>query len=381
MFTTGSKLFLGATTLAIVATVVLGLTNGGGVGWTATVSLAGVSIALTFLTTINFMTRDSNVSSMQPDATTTSPAAQPAPTRTFWPIIGAFGMALVVVGLVTEPIVFKAGLVVLLAVMVEWMVLSWSERASADAHYNASLRKRMLNPLEFPVLGAIGLSIIIYSFSRIMLFISKSTGPAIFGVLAALVLVAGVLFAYAPGLKKSIAIGLCTIAALGLVSTGAVMAIDGEREIHAHETIGDDPGLCSTDGETDADHNASQSVGAKSNVAAIVTLEDGQLTAHQGGIRTALTTITLQRANPSVILFENKDDEEARLVAHLGAFVSVSNGTETTRKPITCTTLVEEDGTQMLTLRIPQSSNATLETDPYRFEVPGIDASILIEVP
>ena len=384
MFTTGSKLFLGATTLTIAALIILGITNGGAVGWTATVSLLGAALALAFLTGVNFYTRDSNVSAMQPDATTQAAAAQDAPGRSFWPIIAALGAALVVVGLVTEPIVFKAGLVVLLAVMVEWMVQSWSERASADPAYNASLRKRLLHPLEFPVLGAVGLAVIIYSFSRIMLFISKSTGPAIFGVLAALVLLGGVLFAYSPGLKKGAAIGICTIAALGLVSTGAVMAIDGQREIEAHPTTGNDPSVCSSNDETEADHNGSQSVAAKSNVAAVITLEDGKLTAHQIGRDGALTTITLPRANPSNIMFKNKDPQDVRLVAHLGEFSSDVNGTTVVQKPVACTTLVEDGGSQLMTLRIAQSSVALNQKDGvnYYLAVPGLESStIVIEVP
>jgi len=379
MFTTGSKLFLGATSLAIAAVLVLGITNGGAVGWTATISLLGAVVALAFLTGVNFYTRDSNVSSMDAQATTTSAAAQSAPTRSFWPIFGAVGVALVAVGLVTEPIVFKAGVVVLIAAMVEWMVLAWSERASADAAYNASLRKRLLNPLEFPVIGAVGLGVLIYSFSRIMLFISKSTGPAIFGIIAALVLFGGVLFAYSPGVKKGVAIGLCTIAALGLVSTGAVMAIDGQRDIEAHEVIANDPSVCTSNDETEADEDASQTVAAKANLAAIVTLENGQLTAHEVGVSGAVTTITLQRGNQSNILFMNKDDEDVRLVAHLGAFTTVANGTTTVQKPLTCTTLVEQDGEQLMSLRIAQSSVASSE--PYTLAVPGIDSAITIEVP
>lgn len=379
MFTTGSKLLLGATTLAIAAVIVLGVTNGGVVGWTATISLLGAALALTAVTAINFITRDGNVSSMQADATTTAPAAQPAPTRTFWPLIGAVGLALVAVGLVTEPVVFKAGLVVLLAVMVEWMVLAWSERASADPRYNTSVRQRVLHPLEFPVIAAVGLTVIIYSFSRIMLFISKTTGPAIFGILAALVLLGGVLFAYSPGLKKSLAIGVCAIAALGLVSTGAVMAIEGEREMHEHATVGADPSVCTSNEETEADENGSQTVGAKSNAAAVIVLSGGQLTARIVGVDRPVDKVTLPRANPSVILFRNEDDREARLVAHLGAFTTVTNGTSSTRRPVTCTQLVEEGGTQMMTLRIPDSSIGSEE--PYRFEVPGIESTIPIEVP
>ena len=112
--------------------------------------------------------------------------------------------AAIAVGAVSKPIVFKAGVVLVLAAGVEWMVQGWSERASADPAYNAELRKRMLHPLEFPVLGAAGLAVVIYSFSRIMLWIDKSRGPVVFIVAGALVLFGGFLFASKPSLKKGV---------------------------------------------------------------------------------------------------------------------------------------------------------------------------------
>jgi hypothetical protein len=380
MFSTGSKLFLGATTIALIATLVFGVTTGGDTYWTAVLGLASVTVSLAFLTAINFFIRDSNVSSMQPDATSTSSAAQPTPGNSMWPAVSAIGSGLVVVGVITEPIVFKAGVVVLLAVLVEWMVQAWSERASSDRAYNAGVRKRVLHPLEFPVLGAIGLAVIVYSFSRIMLFASKEAGPAIFGVMAALVLLGGFLFATQASLKKSIVAGVCTIAALGLVSTGAVMAIDGERPMHEHPTVSSDPDVCSSAEETEIDEKASQSLAAKSNVAATIYYEEGRLYAQVIGIGGPQDTITLSRSTPSYIVFRNESSEPVRLTANMGAFEADINGTPVVQKPVTCTALVEQDGRQFIELRFSKSSVGSLE--PYTFVVPGSDAEpITVEVP
>ena len=58
------------------------------------------------------------------------------------------------------------------------------------------------------------------------------------------------------------------------------------------------------------------------------------------------------------------------------------NGTLVTEKPVTCTTLVEPDGRQFMTLVFPKSSAATAPTDPYTFTVPGVEgASVEIVVP
>jgi hypothetical protein len=380
MFSTGSKLFLGATTLTLVTALVFGVFTGGDTYWTAMIGLISATAALVFLTAINFFVRDSNVGSMQPDATTASAAAQDSPGNSMWSLISAVGVGLLVVGVVTAPIVFKAGVVVLLAALVEWLIQAWSERASSDRAYNAGVRKRVLHPLEFPMLGSIGLAVVAYSLSRIFLFVSKESGPAIFGILAALVLVGGFLFATQASLRKSVVIGVCAIAGLGLVSTGAVMAIDGERPIHPHETISSDPEVCSSNAETEVDENASQSLAAKSNVAATVFFDGEQMWAEVIGVAGRQSTITLSRSTHSYIVFRNLGDEDVRMTANLGAFSADVNGTAVIQKPVTCTALVEEDGRQFIELTFPKSSRSTLE--PYTLVVPGVEsASIDVVVP
>ncbi len=371
MITTGSKLLFGACALAVGAFAVLAATNGGAVGWTATIGLSAAALALVLVAVINLSARDSTVPPLEPGAAEQSAAAQRTPVASIWPLVGAAGAGLLVVGLVTYPVVFKAGLVVLLATIVEWMIHAWSERATSDAAYNAGLRQRLLHPLEFPILAAAGLTVVIYSFSRIMLFISKSSGPAIFAVVAALVLLVGVLVAYSPGLQKGVILGVSVMAGLGLVSTGAVMALDGEREIERHETAATDPAICSSNSETGFDHNASQTVAAKSNVAATLTLSGGVLSAQQDGVGGGLSSITLQRAAEANVIFVNEDAEPVRMTAQTGL----------AEASFTCTALVEEGGRQLLTLRLSQSTPSGTDT-PFYLKVPGLDSStIAIVVP
>jgi len=380
MFTTGSKLFLGATGISLVSAIAWGVLKGGDVGWTGSIGLLSLTVVFAFLAGINFFVRDCNVGSMQEGATTESAAAQPRPGSSLWPMVGALGLGLVVIGTISRPVVFQAGLVVVLAAIVEWMVQAWSERASSDPVYNASVRKRILHPLEFPILAAIVVGIVVYSFSRIMLFLSKTSGPVVFGVIAALILLVGFLFASRPTLQRSVTIGVCTIAGLGLVSTGAVMAIDGERDIHVYEIIAEHPDVCSSTEPTEADEKFSQTVAATANIAAYVTFENGQLSARVIGIPGDVDTITLPRSNPSNILFTNLDDAEVRLTANLGEFSSDQNGTTVVERPVTCTALVEEDGEQLLTLVMSKSSVSSAA--PYTLTVPGVEGtSIEIVVP
>ncbi len=380
MFTTGSKLLIGATTLSLAATVIVGVTTGDPVGWLMTVGLITLTVALAFVTGIVVFVRDCNVRGMDVDARATCAAAQPTPRPSMWPVAAAVGVTLVAVGLITQPLVFQLGVIATLAAAAEWMIQGWSERTSRDGAYNDTVRGKMLHPLEFPVLATAGIAVIVFSFSRIMLFLSKTGGAVAFIVIAALITAGGFLIAARPGLRKGVIGGICAIAALGLVSTGAVAAIDGGREIKAYPTVGTDPATCLSTEATKVDKKGSQGVAAKSNPAATIYLENGQLSAQTVGVPGRSQTVTLPRSNPSNIMFINLDEGKRRLTANLGSFTSDVNGTPVTEKPVSCTTLIEEGGRQMMTLVMSKSSVAS-ET-PYTFTVPGVEgSSIEIVVP
>jgi hypothetical protein len=387
MFTTGSKLFLGATVLSTVAAVVFGATNGGSTGWLGTIGLVSAALVFALLFGVNYFVNDGNVSAMSDNATTESAAAQPPVGRSMWPALSAVAVGAIAVGAQSKPIVFKAGVVLLLAAAVEWMVQGWSERASADPAYNAGLRKRMLHPLEFPVLAASGLAAIIYSFSRIMLWIDKSGGPVVFIIAGALVLVGGFLLASKPSLKKGLVTGVCAIGALGLVSTGAVMAVDGQRTIEVHPTTKSDNGAaCALAGEgtgtqSEIDTKASQAVASKAGIGITVVLENGKLIAHQLGLIGNENVVTVSRGNINNVIFKNHDAEKRRLTVNMGEFETDINGTKVKQRPKVCTTLVRgKDGSQFLSFVLPKSSLAS--TQPYTFSVPGVEgAEIKIQVP
>jgi hypothetical protein len=385
MIPTGSRFLFGAAVLATVGAVLYGITQEGSLG---TVGLISAALALFLLAGINLYTRDADVSSMDPAAAAESAAAASPPGPSMWPLVGAVGGVLLVVGLITYPVIFIFGLVALLAATVEWMVQAWSERASADARFNEGVRERIAHPLEFPILGAVALGIVIYSFSRIMLFLSRTGGPAVFIVIAALILVGGFLFAYRPSLRGGAIAGVLAIAAVGLVTGGIVAALEGERETEAHETTGDlaDEGECATPEETEADENASQNVAAKANVTAEIFLEsDGTLVAHSEGVDVPRTTLDVVRNTPTNVLFHNESDAERRLVLDLGTRPEVDEATGDTVPDAVvpnqiCTALADEGGSQFLTFSIAQPSLGA-ET-PYRFVVPGVDgAEIEVIVP
>src|SRR4051794_20814275 len=304
MITTGMKLMIGGVIVTAVAAWTYGFPRGGTLGTTGLIFAFGSFLLLAVVT---IAIRDANVSSMDPTAATESAAARPAPESSPWPVVGAIGAAVLAVGLVTYPVVFVFGIVILLATMIEWMVEAWAERASADVEYNGEIRERVANPAEFPVLAALVLVVVVYSFSRIMLWLSESSGPVLFGSLAALVLGGGFLFAYQPRLDRRVVRSVGAMALVALVASGAAAAVAGQRRIPSEETTATlaEEGRCATPDETEADHNASQSVAAKANVTAQITLNaDGTLTALPLGLRHAGPTdqLTIPRSTQTNVL-------------------------------------------------------------------------------
>ena len=382
MFTTGSKLLIGATVAAIVAAVVYGLTQDGIMG---TIGLVSAAVALAFLAGVNVFVRDSTVPPTDPSGPVSSAAAQPAPGLSLWPIVAALGATLVTVGLVSYPAFTILGLAILVAAGAEWTVQAWAERASGDATYNEEVRERIASPLELPVLGAIGLGLVIYSFSRVMLSLTKSGTVAAFAVVGAIVLLVGFLIAARPRLSGGAVAGVCSVGAIALFVGGAVAGLDGERDIHPHETTATlaEEGQCGPE-ETEADEKASQTVAAKSSLAATITLgEDGTLSYQQPGADLG-GDLQLPRSTPVNVLFRNTSDEERRLVIDTGPTGSDAGSAQVDAEQpetrVVCTALVEPDGEQLLTLVFAKPSFAV--EGGFAFTVPGVDtATVPVVVP
>jgi hypothetical protein len=382
MFTTGSKFFLGGTTLAAVAATVMAITSGGQVGWTGTTGLLFAFIAFALLAGMNYFTRDGNVSGVQQGGGAGSAADQGPLGASVWPAVMALGGGMLVVGADTYPVVFKIGVIVVLAAGFEWLVHAWSDRASDSADYNRSIRQRFLHPIEFPVAAAAGAGILVYSFSRIMLWASKEAGPILFVAAGAAVLVAGFLIAARPTMRKGVVAGVGALAALGVVGTGAVMAVDGQRKISNYPVTSNEEyrEICELPGEVEVidehtehlaeiDEKAASNVSMLSNIAIIVSLEGESLTAEPIG-RGPTNEVFIARSNPTNVRFVNNSDEPRRFTVELGQFPR-QDDPETLEQFVVCTPLIEPDGEGFLTLRFPKTSAQS--GTPYAIHVPGVE--------
>lgn len=377
MITTGSKLLYGLGSLSIVAAIVWFIANdGGSIG---VVALASVATALIFLGTIASFIRDGHVLSTEIAAHATAPAARRSVGRSWWPLGLGLSVGFMVVGLVSSPGIFKVGIALVFAMLGEWMVSNWAERASANAEYNEKVRSWVVHPLEIPIAASLILAVVVLSFSRIMLSLSKEAGPIVFAIAGALILFVGAMFSIRRGTSRNLIAVVCGIVLVGLSGVGIALALDGEREElveaaaedhFAHRECGIESGY--------TDKKPAGSVSAKSSVAAIVTLKDGKLTAIQDGFQGELTSITLQRANPSLIIFRNEDEAKHRMVLSYGKVVEdLGGGVERESVLEACTSLIEKGKQQSVIVSIPKPSFASEE--PYSITIPGLEG-IAVEV-
>jgi len=376
MFKAGSKLFLGLTgfsALNLIAYIV----------FVERLALGGVALSMVFaafvgLSAVVLITNEGDSETQPRDA---------ALTRTsMWPLVTVVGVVLLILGLVVAQIYFILGIVVVLAALTEWLVLSWSESASDDVAHNESARHRLLHPIEFPVIATLGLGVIIFSFSRIMLAISKSAGAVVFMVVATLVLLVGTWFALRPALKTALVSGICVIGAVGIVAggiggTGAGLRTDlAEAAAEGHYTHRE----CGEKKSKYFDKKAMKTLSLRSNAAAIIELRDGKLSAVVNGFATPQRSVTAARGNPVTFIFRNFDSAERRMVASLGsampAGTAEAGDDEHSDKNETCTQLIPQGAEQGLTITYNKPSIA--QDMPLTLTVPGLSGqSIEVVVP
>ncbi len=402
MFTTGSKLLIGGSVLATVATLVYGISQNEALG---IVGLLSAALALAMLAGFNVWARDSNLSAMDTTAIATSDAAANPPGASIWPMVFAVGGAVVLVGLVTQQTVFTIGLVIIIAAGAQWMVQAWAEAATADSTVAANVRSRIANPLEYPLFGAVLAGVIAFSFSRVMLWLSKTNTVIAFVVLATLVASIAFFFAFRPSIKRGAISGVLGLGAVAIVAGGVAAGVDGERDIHPHETTADLAAyVCDSSEEFEIDEDASQTVGTKASTYTVSLAASGELTYDvPGPLNSGTDVIDLPRSNPINIVFRNDSGEDRRLTVDLGlAPVEAEaeaeadghggeEGPETldgefvhkSDRTLQCTTLVESGGAQLLTLEVNQPSidPEIADAGGYRFYVPGADAELGIYVP
>lgn len=249
MFTTGSKWFFGLGLVSLALAAGYGWTTGGSglgpltAGYKGGVGdhlgyglLLAIATGSVFLGLVSVAFRDASPSAQAEVAgTEVVPPVTPPAHPAYWPVLGALGAALVVLGLVVSNVMFVVGFLVLLAVLFEWMVLAWSDRATGDPATNRLVRDRLMGPWEVPIAGAAVVGASVWAFSRIFLTSSKLGAVWVGTALAAVVLCIGWLLAAKPRISRSVVVGVLAACAVGVLATGVVTAARGERFIEPHD--------------------------------------------------------------------------------------------------------------------------------------------------
>jgi hypothetical protein len=254
VFTTGSKWFFGLAGAVLVAALVYGgatnpsevgmstftgvLTLGykGGVGdHIGYAILVGIAGAALFLGAVIAAFRDAEVEAASEVLGLDALPDVVAPARgSYWPVIGAFGAGITVIGLATSAALVMLGVVVLTAVTFEWALTAWADRATTDPEVNQAVRRRVMLPFEVPVLGALGIALFVLAMSRILLTVPDLAVYFIFGGVATAVLVIGFVLSARPQINPSVVAGLCVVGGLAVLAGGVVSAVVGPREIEEH---------------------------------------------------------------------------------------------------------------------------------------------------
>ena len=246
MLTTGFKLWIGLCMAAASAAVFAGYTTGGtetgpvSLGWKggvgdhvtyAVLVMAAAVFALLGLVSIAF--RDADAESVAEGlGLDSAPEAQAAVGSSLWPLLGALGIGSIAVGLVVHPAVFVIGIFIVVAVGFEWTITNWSEKATGDPVANRELRERLLRPVEIPVLGLLGIGVLVLAISRVLLATSANGAVLVATVVGIGVFGAAFFFSRRPHLPRGIVHGVLLFSCLAVIVAGIVAAATGERDFH-----------------------------------------------------------------------------------------------------------------------------------------------------
>ena len=246
MLTTGFKLWFGLFLAAVFAAVFAGYTSGatetgpislgwkGGVGnhvsYTILVFSAGV-LALFGLVAVAFRDADAEAQA-EVLGFEDAPEAQIEVGNSLWPIFGALGVGSIGVGLVVHPAIFVIGLCIVAAIAVEWTMTNWSEKVSGDHAVNTAARENLMRPIEIPVLGTIGVGVLVLAVSRLLLASSVTGAVWVATVVGLVIFGAAILISQRPELPRVAVRGILFAGCVAILGLGIVTAVSGEREFH-----------------------------------------------------------------------------------------------------------------------------------------------------
>ncbi len=227
-----SRYFAGRITLATVAAVALGLVTGldgdGHIVMFGTIVLGTAAAAFALLAGLALSIGDGD--SIDRERGRNHPA-----TPAWWPIMGAIGLGILMVGLVVDGFIAIVGIAALLIAAFEWTFSAWAEHLSQDQEANAVERNRILAPFEIPLYGALVIALPVVLISRILLTSSKN-GASWFAIIISVLIISFAFILYAkPDVRRAVVASVLVIGGLALIVGGIAATARGEREFHHHD--------------------------------------------------------------------------------------------------------------------------------------------------
>jgi len=342
VFTSGSKLFIAFGGLAAVTALVFHLSTG---DLNGTILWATFGAAAFFLAGVVLAMRDGDVlipAELAAGSPATVPSAPPV-SPSLWPLAGALSVAIALIGLVSDRMLFLLGGILALATLIEWVVQAWSDRASADPRFNAEIRDTTIQSIEFPVLGAAALAVVILGFSRVMLALTSEGSLVAFVAIAVLILAVASFLAVRPSFGKGVVSVLLLLGGVAIVAAGIAGAVEGQREFEAHQAA-----------EAEADETVRE-VADKSSTLGTITVAGGEAEVSRRGGE-PVQTLSIPQSLVVNVLVTNGEQEPIRLVVEGG---DVPTGEEDDEgNPVTEplefeTSFIRPGKTSFLTFSIP----------------------------
>jgi hypothetical protein len=194
--------------------------------------LVGVAVAAAFLATMLTVYRDAD-----PDAEAQAAGLESVPLArapigaNYWPVISAFAVGALLVGLaISSKALALTAAIVLGGTVFMWTMRAWAERATGDDRVNLRLYQQVVEPLRLPLTALLLVGAVIAGFSRILLTLpDKHASTAVFGVIGAVVFFACVLIALRPKISRTPVVLAVFILGLLVLVGGIVGAARGPR--------------------------------------------------------------------------------------------------------------------------------------------------------
>jgi len=246
MLTKGTKFWLALCLTAMVAAAFAGYTTGGDetgpltLGWKGAVgnhivygTLMMMSAATGLLAMLASAFRDADADAVaQLLETEDAPDVQIKTGPSVWPVIGAAGFAVMMLGLVLHPAVFVAGLLIVVAMGIEWTMTNWSEKLTGDPVHNREMRENLLRPIEIPLLSLVGIGVLVLAVSRILLASSVNGAVIVATVVGVGIFALAFFVSTRPTLPRALLQGILALGFVAIIVGGIVAAANGEREFH-----------------------------------------------------------------------------------------------------------------------------------------------------